>query len=125
MSGDGGATEAVAVAGLGAGAFVAWAVFRMLGTILFVPMIEEFFFRGYLLARFPADDLRLRWLGLGVTSALFALLHGRWVEAFLAGLVFGRVMLRRGRVSDAVQSHMAANATVALWASATGQWDLI
>jgi membrane protease YdiL (CAAX protease family) len=44
------------------------------------------------------------------------------LEAGLAGLVFGLLMLRRGRLADAVTSHVAANLVVALWAAFNRDW---
>lgn len=102
-----------------------WVVARLFGTILLVPLIEELFFRGYLLGRLDGPDWRRRAVAVIVSTAIFAALHGRYLEAALAGLVFAYVYLRRGRVSDAVQAHIAANAFVALAALATGDWGLI
>ena len=83
------------------------------------------FFRGYVLQRIDRGGMMLRILAIAVSSALFAALHGRWIAAGLAGLVFALVMLRRGKVGDAVQSHLAANLVVALWALAQFDFALI
>jgi exosortase E/protease (VPEID-CTERM system) len=90
-----------------------WIVLRLSGTILLVPLVEEMFFRGYILARLDQGGMVWRIAAIAISSLLFAALHGRWLAAGLAGLVFALVMLRRGRVSDAVIAHMAANAVVA------------
>ena len=123
----GGADPALssALAGLGSGALAAWIALRLLGTIVLVPLVEEMFFRGYVLTRLDGAGLGRRLLALAVSSALFALLHGRWVEAFAAGVVFGLLMLRRGRVSGAIQAHVVANLVVASAAFAQGDWSLI
>ncbi|OAN72432.1 exosortase E/protease, VPEID-CTERM system [Seohaeicola saemankumensis] len=102
-----------------------WVIARLTGTVLLVPLIEEMFFRGYVLQRIDRGGLALRILAIAVSSLLFAALHGRWVAAGLAGLVFALVMLRRGKVGDAVQSHLAANLVVALWALAQFDFALI
>lgn len=102
-----------------------WVVARLAGTVLLVPLVEELFFRGYVLHRIDRGGIALRILAIIVSSALFAALHGRWIAAGLAGLVFALVMLRRGNVSDAVQSHLAANLIVALWALAQFDFALI
>ncbi len=105
--------------------FVVWAVGRIFGTAVLVPMVEEMFFRGYLLARLDGPQVWRRAVAVGVSTAAFAVLHGRWLEAGLAGLVFAAVYLRRGRVTDAIWSHMAANAVVATVAAWRGDWSLI
>ncbi|WP_295080990.1 exosortase E/protease, VPEID-CTERM system [Tabrizicola sp.] len=106
-------------------AFMAWAVCRVLVTTVLVPVIEEMFFRGYLLTRLDGLQLWRRVLAVGLSSLAFALLHGRWVEAGLAGLIFALVALRRNRVADAIWAHVVANSTVAAVAAARGDWSLI
>ena len=116
-----------------AGIFAIWAGLRVLGTVIFVPLIEEMFFRGYVLARLDGtgaaagrDGMRWRRVGAVLASTLaFAALHGRWVEAGLAGVIFAAVMLRRGRVTDAIWAHVVANGIVAAVAAARGDWSLI
>lgn len=105
--------------------FAIWVIARVLGTSLLVPIIEELFFRGYVLRRIDHGGMVLRIVAFAVSSGLFAALHDRWIAAFLAGIVFGLLMLRRGRVSDAILAHMAANAVIAAWALYTQNWALI
>lgn len=118
--GQGGGAPALAGAAL-----VVWIAVRVIGTALFVPIIEEAFFRGYVLARIADDRLIWRIGGIAVSSALFALLHGRFVEAGLAGVVFCLVYLHRGRLMDAVISHAVANTVIAAAALWYGDWSLI
>lgn len=106
-------------------AFTVWAVGRVLVTTLLVPVIEEMFFRGYLLSRLDGNEPWRRVLAVAVSSLAFALLHGRWLEAGLAGTAFALVALRRGRVTDAIWAHIIANGTVAAVAAARGDWSLI
>jgi hypothetical protein len=106
-------------------AFVAWALCRVLVTTVLVPVIEEMFFRGYLLTRLDGPELWRRGLAVVLSSLAFALLHGRWLEAGLAGVVFAWVALRRGRVTDAIWAHVIANSTVAAIAAIRGDWSLI
>ena len=110
---------------LGGGAFALWAVIRVLGTALLVPVVEEAFFRGYLLARLDTGRWQMRLSAVIISSLAFALLHGRILEAGVAGVIFALVMLRRGRLGDAVLAHATANAAVAAAAWVTGDWSLI
>jgi len=110
---------------LGSTALIVWALWRTLGTTLLVPLIEEAFFRGYILARLDTGKTTARLLAVALSTILFALLHGRIILAGIAGLLFAAAMLRRGRLGDAVIAHSIANTTVALAAWLTGQWSLI
>jgi exosortase E/protease (VPEID-CTERM system) len=124
----GGATDAAlsaALAGLAPAVFAAWVVIRVAGTVLLVPLVEELFFRGYVLTRLDRGGALHRLLALAVSSGLFAALHGSWLAAGLAGLIFGLVMLHRGRLTDAIAAHVAANLVVALWALARNDWGAI
>lgn len=109
----------------GAG-LVLWMLLRGIGTVLFVPVIEELFFRGYLEQRLRLGD-GLRWtlFAAFLSAGLFAALHDRWAEAFLAGLVFSWVMSRSGSVTSAILAHAVANLIVFAAAAASGQWHMI
>ncbi|HET7409755.1 MAG TPA: CAAX prenyl protease-related protein, partial [Paracoccaceae bacterium] len=110
-------------------ALAAWAVCRLLGTALVVPVVEELLFRSYLVEKL---DLRARLgpilgltLAVAVSTALFAALHDRWIAAAMSGLVFAGFALRRGRITDAIWCHAAANAVIGIYALISGQWSLI
>lgn len=113
------------IAALPAWAFALWALARILGTAVAVPLIEELFFRDYLLRRLDTGGWPMRLVAVAVSTVPFALLHDRWLAAGLAGLVFAGLALRRGRLVDAVAGHAAANAVIALWALLTGGWSAI
>jgi exosortase E/protease (VPEID-CTERM system) len=114
-----------ALAGLGPVAFASWVLLRVLGTVALVPVAEELFFRGYLLARLDLGGPVGRAFAIAVSSGLFALLHGRWMEAWIAGVIFALVMLRKNRLGDAMLAHMAANGLIVLSAVVRGDWTLI
>lgn len=102
---------------------VGWLIARGIGTMLLVPIIEELFFRDYL-------ESKLKGLGgpiiaALITAGLFALLHDRWIEALIAGLVFSWIMAQRKNVADAIAAHFAANAIVFAYALATMQMHII
>ena len=67
----------------------------------------------------------MRVAALCVSTALFALLHGRWILAAVAGLVYGLIYLRQKRISAAILAHAASNAIIAFFAVANGDWSLI
>ncbi len=108
-----------------------WLVCRIVGAVVLVPVAEELAFRGYLLRRLQGAELDQnmtgRWNGfaVAVSSVLFGLLHAdRWIAGTLAGATFAWAFYRRGRLSDAILAHAVANAALAGYVLATGQWDL-
>ncbi|MFS4581311.1 exosortase E/protease, VPEID-CTERM system [Phaeobacter sp. C3_T13_0] len=103
-----------------------WIIVRLLGTIVLVPIIEELFFRGYLLRRMAGQGNILRAvIALLISSALFGLMHDRFALGMVAGAIFGALYLRRGGLPAAIVAHMVANALIAYVALATKNWALI
>lgn len=109
------------------GALILWMVARGLGTTLLVPVIEELFFRDYLERLFRRAPGPVWAIGAAVASAvLFAALHGRWAEAFVASLMFSWLAFRPGgRITDAIIAHMVANGLIFAAALATMRFDII
>jgi exosortase E/protease (VPEID-CTERM system) len=114
-----------ALASLPLSLWLGWVLVRLIGTIALVPVAEELFFRGYLLDRFAHNGEATRVIGLFLSTVLFALMHGRWVLAGCAGLVYGLLYLRSSRLTDSIVAHSASNAIIGLYALATAQWSLI
>ncbi|MDD5297711.1 MAG: exosortase E/protease, VPEID-CTERM system [Rhodocyclaceae bacterium] len=119
-----------ALASLPPGQKALWLAFRVLGSVLAVPLIEELAFRGYLLRHLAGradDDLspgRFAWLPFLVSSIAFGLLHRRWFAGTLAGMAYALAYYRRGRIADAVAAHVATNGLIALYVLAFGAWSL-
>jgi exosortase E/protease (VPEID-CTERM system) len=119
------------IAGLTLWQFALWMIARAMGSIILVPIAEELAFRGCLYRmiislRFENVAFSaFSWLALIVSSAAFAMLHERWMAAFCAGLIYALLMLRQGRLSDAIAAHMASNAVIVVWAVVMQQWSLL
>jgi exosortase E/protease (VPEID-CTERM system) len=108
-----------------------WLIVRGIGTIVLVPIAEELAFRGFLYRRLISRDFHLvgltafSWVALVVSSLLFGALHERWLAGALAGAIFALIMLRSGRLGDAILAHATANALIFAWALAFRQWSLL
>ena len=105
--------------------FALWVFSRIFGTTLLVPLIEELFFRGYLLRRLDSGGIAMRVVAIATSAGLFAVLHDRWLLAAAAGVVLSLLVLRQGRLTAAILAHVVANGIVAFWAVATGDWTII
>jgi exosortase E/protease (VPEID-CTERM system) len=109
----------------------AWIAFRVVGAVVFVPIVEELAFRGFLLRRLASTDFEsvgwraFRWGPFLISSVAFGLLHGdRWLAGSVAGAIFALAQIRRGRIGDAIGAHAVANALVAAWVLIAGGWQL-
>jgi exosortase E/protease (VPEID-CTERM system) len=127
---DDGSSITKSLGGMPAGLAGAWLLFRVLGSVVMVPIAEELAFRGYLLRRLITADFDqlsvLRFTGLSflVSSLLFGALHGRWLAGTLAGMFYAWALYRRGRVADAVIAHATTNALIAGAVLIFGNWSL-
>jgi exosortase E/protease (VPEID-CTERM system) len=107
-----------------------WLLFRLLGSVVTVPLAEELAFRGYLLGRLSGwtfttgTRLRRSWLALILSSLVFGLLHGAWVAGAIAGLIYGLARYHRDKLADAVVAHAVTNLLLAVYVLTTGAWSL-
>ena len=104
------------------------AVLKLLGSAGVIAVIEEYFFRGFLYhwfrgVRLPAagrivfDAAAFWWV-----VVLFGLEHDRWLAGLLAGVVYGAVVIRTGRIAPAVVAHVSTNWLLGLYVFASGQY---
>ena len=115
--------------GLPEWAVAIWLIFRIAGSVVVLPVIEEVAFRGYLLRRLMSADFQsvdprqLSWPALVISSALFGFLHDQWLAGMLAGMIYAAVYCHRGRLSDAVIAHATTNALITVVALSSGHWQ--
>jgi exosortase E/protease (VPEID-CTERM system) len=109
-----------------------WLLFRATGAVVIIPLAEELAFRGYLFdalnrelaVRLQALDARwISGLTLIVTSIGFGALHSAWMAGAAAGLIYGLVKLRRGRLMDAVIAHAVTNLLLAGYVLHQSVWS--
>ena len=116
--------------GLGPAQRWGWIAVRVAGSCLIIPLVEELAFRGFLLRWLVSPEFERvpprawTWSALVLSSLAFGALHGHWVLGTLAGLAFAAVLVRRGRLGDAVLAHALTNAGLAVAVLAFGRWDL-
>jgi exosortase E/protease (VPEID-CTERM system) len=116
--------------GLGTAERWAWIAVRAVGSCLIVPVIEELAFRGFLMRWLVSPEFEhvppraWTWSALLLSSLAFGALHGHWILGTLSGLAFAAVLVRRGRLGDAILAHALTNAGLAVAVLAFGRWDL-
>jgi exosortase E/protease (VPEID-CTERM system) len=107
-----------------------WLIFRVLGSIVIIPIAEELVFRGYLIRKLIDRDFenvapnQFTWISFILSSLLFGLMHDRWLAGTLAGMGFAIALYRRGKLGDAVIAHMTTNALIAVLVLTQGRWSL-
>ncbi len=105
-------------------------VLRFARLVVIVPLLEEVFWRGFLL-RYLIDEKFDRvpfgafsWLSFLVVSAAFALEHSMadWAAAFATGMIYNAVAYRTKSLTACVIVHAVTNLLLGLWIMRTGQW---
>jgi uncharacterized protein len=98
---------------------------RLTGLVLLVPLIEELFWRSFLVRWLIDPDFwkvpigRMTPMAAGVTSAIFALSHPEWLPALLTGLLWAWLLWQTKSLSACVLSHSVANLALGLHVLAT------
>ena len=107
-----------------------WLTARVLAASITVPIAEELAFRGYLMRRLVAADFetvdprRYTWFALAVSSLVFGAMHGSsWIAGSAAGLVYGWLYTRSGRIGDPVVAHATTNILLVVCVLALRQWQ--
>ncbi len=115
---------------LGPAGAAVWLAARAIGSAVTVPIAEELAFRGFLARRILAADFdsiphgRFTWISFVLSSVAFGVLHGRWIEGTIAGMLYAYAYRRRGSLGDAVVAHATTNALLGAEAILTGDWSL-
>jgi CAAX prenyl protease-like protein len=105
---------------------------RFFGLVLIVPLMEELFWRSFLMRLIIDRDADFERVPVGrvtpvaaaITSALFAAAHPEWLPALLTGLAWSWLLWKTRSLSACVISHAVANLGLGLYVLATGHYEL-
>ena len=106
------------------------ALARLAGLAIVVPVMEELFWRSFLMRWLVSRDFlaidprRASLAAVAISSALFASEHSFWLAGLVAGLAYAWLYVRSGNLRVPVLSHATTNAILGLWILATGRWTL-
>ena len=103
---------------------------RLVRLVLVVPLLEEVFWRGWLMRRLIAprfDRLAFgtfEWRSFVGVAALFAAVHAPadWPAAFLTGLLYNALACVGRSLGACVVAHAATNLLLGIYILQTGQW---
>jgi hypothetical protein len=115
----------------GQGAALAWMfiVVRIAGSSLVVPLLEEVFFRSFLYRYIAKPDFQSVPFGLFaplpffLTSLIFALEHHEWLPGLLCGFAYQGLVIKKGRLGDAITAHAITNFLLGIWVVWKGAWQ--
>ena len=106
-----------------------WLSTRILGAALVVPIIEELFWRSYIMRRYDSDDFvnvnpatisSFAYVG---SACLFAIEHKLWLAGLFAGLVYGELYKTYKNLWVPIFAHGVTNAILGVYVISTGHWQ--
>lgn len=104
------------------------AIVRWTGAALLVPVMEELFWRSFLMrwidrAQFetlPPHQVTMK--AVVLSTFVFTLAHTLWLAAIIAGLAYAGLFVRTGKLWVPVISHAVTNGVLGVWVVMTGNW---
>jgi CAAX prenyl protease-like protein len=102
---------------------------RWLGAVLLVPLIEELFWRSFLMRWIEQPVFqgvqpgRVGMRAIVLSTFVFTLAHTLWLAAAIAGLVYALLYVRTGKLWLPVIAHAVTNGALGLWVIMTGSWQ--
>lgn len=104
--------------------------FRALRAVVFVAIIEELFWRAWLMRWLLNNDFRKVPLGaysafsMFATVILFASEHGPyWDVGLAAGLIYNWWMVRTRSLGDCILAHAVTNGCLSIFVILSGRWE--
>ncbi|MDO8895881.1 MAG: CAAX prenyl protease-related protein [Nitrosomonas sp.] len=103
-------------------------VVRLVGAALVVPVMEELFWRSFLMRWIDHPNflsVNPAHIGLKafcITAVLFAVAHSLWLAGLFAGIVYNLLYMRSGTLWSPILAHAITNAILGIWIVSTGSW---
>lgn len=104
------------------------AVTRLLGSAFVISAAEEFFFRSFLYRWLCGRNWRLLPLSgfeaqpFWIVVAVFACEHDRWFLGAVAGIAYGWLTIRSGRVGPSIVAHIVTNFLLGIYVLVFGRY---
>jgi CAAX prenyl protease-like protein len=103
-------------------------VVRWIGAALIVPVMEELFWRSFLMRWIQSPQFesvvpqKVALKAIVLSTFVFTLAHTLWLGAIVAGLAYALLYVRTGKLWVPVIAHAVTNGALGIWVLATRQW---
>ena len=101
---------------------------RWIGAALLVPVMEELFWRSFLM-RWVQDPqfesvtpAKVGVRAVVISTFVFMLAHTLWLAAIIAGVAYALLYMRTGKLWVPVIAHAVTNGVLGVWVVMTGNW---
>jgi len=102
---------------------------RIAGAALVVPVMEELFWRSFVMrwverADFQlVDPARIGFKAFVIPTVLFGFEHNLWLAGIVAGVAYGLLYMRHRNLWSPVLAHAVTNGLLGIWVMATASWQ--
>ena len=99
---------------------------RLLGSSLVVPVMEELFWRSFIMRYLINPDFRsvpmgaFTWFSFLGVAVLFGLEHNRVIVGIIAGLLYGLLLIRQKNLKGVIIAHAVTNLGLGIYIVVTG-----
>lgn len=103
--------------------------FRIAGAVLVVPLMEELFWRSFLIRYIINNNFikvpigTFTWASFLLTIVLFGAEHNYFYAGVMAGVVYNLILYKTRSVTQCVLAHAVTNLALAIYVITTGQWQ--
>jgi CAAX prenyl protease-like protein len=101
---------------------------RWIGATLLVPVMEELFWRSFLMRWIDRPQFetvlpqQVTAKAILLSTFVFVLAHTLWLAAILAGLAYAVLFVRTGKLWVPIVAHAVTNGALGIWVVYTGNW---
>ena len=94
---------------------------RTIGSSLVVPPLEEVFYRSFLYRFLIKSEFleiplsRFHWKAFLIVGAIFGIGHYEWLSGILCAFAYQWLVIKKGRLGDAMTAHAITNFLLAIW----------
>lgn len=102
---------------------------RILGAAFVVPIMEELFWRSFIMRWIQNHDFlglapeQVGFKALLLSAILFGIEHSLWLAGIVAGLAYGWLYIKTRNLWAPIIAHGITNGLLGLWVLKTGQWQ--
>lgn len=103
---------------------------RFYGLAVMVPVMEELFWRSFLLRWITDEDFtklkigEYSWKAFAIVAGLFALAHPEWLAAAIYAVGIGLMLRKTGSIFACVTAHATTNLLLGIYVLHTHSWVL-
>lgn len=102
---------------------------RIAGAALVVPVMEELFWRSFLLRWLDKLDFMslapglVRLQSVAIVALLFGFEHNQWLAGIVAGVVYSVLYMRHKTLWSPILAHAVTNGVLGVWIVHTSNWS--